>query len=146
MGFFGGKDTSAPAPSRPSSRSDAPSSGLGGSLIGKQLILDGKITGEENVIIEGTVKGVIDLKADLRIGKSARVESKVHARNVIVEGVMVGDLSADNRVELVNGASVDGNIKAPKVVVAEGAKFRGNVDMGAGHGKDIKQGETKESV
>ena len=55
----------------------------------------------------------------------------MHARNVTVEGKLNGDVSADDRVELVASASVDGNIKAPKIIVAEGARFRGNVDMGS---------------
>src|SRR5256885_5637118 len=48
-----------------------------------------------------------------------------HAKNVTVEGRLNGDVSADDRVELIASATVDGNIKAPKIVVAEGAKFRG---------------------
>ncbi|HEX8618629.1 MAG TPA: polymer-forming cytoskeletal protein, partial [Thermoanaerobaculia bacterium] len=64
-------------------------------------------------------------------GTKARIDATVHARNVTVEGRLTGDISADDRVELVASATVDGNIKAPKIVVAEGAKFRGNVDMGS---------------
>jgi cytoskeletal protein CcmA (bactofilin family) len=67
----------------------------------------------------------------------------VHAKNVTVEGRLNGDVSADDRVELVASATVDGNIKAPKIVVAEGAKFRGSVDMGkpkdAGHEQAAKK-------
>ena len=77
------------------------------------------------------MKGNIRLTGELRIGTQARVEAKVHARNVVVEGRLNGDVSADERVELVAGSTVDGNIKAPKIIVAEGARFRGNVDMGA---------------
>lgn len=102
----------------------------GSSHIGAKLTLDGTITGEQNLVIEGNVKGKIDLRADLRIGAQARVEATVHARNVLVEGTVVGELSADNRVELVATAVVEGNIRSPKIVVAEGAKFRGTVDMG----------------
>ncbi len=82
-------------------------------------------------MIEGQVKGTIDLAGALRIGTQARVEAKVHARTVIIEGRVNGDISADERVELVASATVDGNIKAPKIIVAEGARFRGNVDMGS---------------
>ncbi len=94
------------------------------------------MTGSEPILIEGTVRGKINLTADLRVGTKARVEATVHARNVTVEGKLTGDVSADDRVELVASASVDGNIKAPKIVVAEGAKFRGNVDMGSRVPKD----------
>lgn len=89
------------------------------------------MTGSEPVLVEGHIKGSINLSSDLRIGTQARVEAQVHARNVIVEGRLNGDVSADDRVELVASATVDGNIKAPKIIVAEGARFRGNVDMGS---------------
>jgi len=103
----------------------------GGTFIGPNISVEGTITGSEPVTIEGTVRGRIDLQSDLRIGTKARIEATVHARNVTVEGKLTGDISADERVELVASATVDGNIKAPKIVVAEGAKFRGNVDMGS---------------
>lgn len=104
---------------------------VGGTFIGPNISVEGTITGSEPVMIEGSVRGRIDLQSDLRIGTKARIEATVHARNVTVEGKLTGDISADERVELVASASVDGNIKAPKIVVAEGAKFRGNVDMGS---------------
>jgi cytoskeletal protein CcmA (bactofilin family) len=116
--------------SRPDSRSSVPAP-AGGTFIGPNITIEGTITGSELITIEGTVRGKIDLSADLRVGTKARLEATVHARNVTVEGKITGDISADDRVELVASASVDGNIKAPKIVVAEGAKFRGNVDMGS---------------
>jgi cytoskeletal protein CcmA (bactofilin family) len=102
-----------------------------GTFFGPNVIFDGTITGNESVTIEGTVHGKIDLQSNLLIGTKARVEATVHAKNVTVEGKLTGDVSADERVELVASATVDGNIKAPKVVVADGARFRGNVDMGS---------------
>jgi Integral membrane protein CcmA involved in cell shape determination len=99
--------------------------------IGPNVTIDGTVTGSEPVLIEGTVRGKINLSGDLRVGAKARVEATVHAKNVTVEGKLTGDVSADDRVELVASAAVDGNIKAPKIVVAEGARFRGSVDMGS---------------
>jgi len=116
----------APAPARPSAPVQA-----GGTFIGPNITIDGTITGTEPIVVEGTIRGQINLQGDLRIGTKGRVEAKVHARNVTVEGKLTGDISADDRVELVASATVDGNIKAPKIVVAEGAKFRGSVDMGS---------------
>ena len=118
------------APAKPPVRSDAPVA-PGGSFIGPNMTVDGTITGSESVFVEGTVRGKVNLSADLRVGTKARVEASVHARNVYVEGKLTGDISADDRVELVASATVDGNIKAPKIIVAEGAKFRGSVDMGS---------------
>lgn len=114
-----------------------------GSFFGAHLTIDGTISGSETVVIEGTVRGKVDLKGDLRIGTQSKVEATVHAKNVIIEGKLVGDVSADDRVELVMTAVVDGNIKAPKIIVAEGAKFRGSVDMGSVKPKEQQQERAK---
>jgi cytoskeletal protein CcmA (bactofilin family) len=118
-------------PPRPQLRANDAQPAFEGTFLGPKITIDGTVTGAETVLIEGHVKGAINLSGDLRIGTQARVEAKVHARNVTVEGRLNGDVSADDRVELVASSTVDGNIKAPKIVVAEGARFRGNVDMGS---------------
>jgi cytoskeletal protein CcmA (bactofilin family) len=120
-----------PAPPRPQPRSNDAQPAFEGTFLGPKISIEGTVTGSEPVLIEGHVKGAINLSGDLRIGTQARVEAKVHARNVTVEGRLNGDVSADDRVELVASSTVDGNIKAPKVIVAEGARFRGSVDMGS---------------
>lgn len=125
----------APAAVRPETRPGAPVM-PGGTFFGPNVTIEGTVTGSEAVVVEGTVKGRIDLSSDLRIGTKARIEATVHARNVTIEGKLTGDVSADDRVELVASATVDGNIKAPKIVVAEGAKFRGAVDMGSARPKE----------
>ena len=122
------KETAPQPPRLP--RGNDPQPAFDGTFLGPNVVIDGTLSGNEPVIIEGTVRGKINLNADLRIGPKARVEATVHAKNVIVEGKLTGDTSADDRVELVASATVDGNIKAPKIIVAEGARFRGNVDMG----------------
>jgi cytoskeletal protein CcmA (bactofilin family) len=124
------------APARPQVRSNDASAPGGPTFIGPAITVEGTITGSEPLHVEGTVKGRIDTASEVRLGKQARVEATVHGRSVIVEGKLTGDLTADERVELVASASVDGNIKAPKIIVAEGAKFRGSVDMGAPRPKD----------
>jgi len=130
------------APPQPAARPQPPRGSdaqpaFNGTYLGANVTIDGTVSGAEAVLIEGTVRGKINLTNDLRVGAKARVEATIHAKNVIVEGKVSGDISADDRVELVASATVDGNIKAPKIVVAEGAKFRGSVDMGkpkdAGH-------------
>lgn len=121
-----------PTPAQPSPRRDtqiAPSNGM--TFIGANISVEGTITGNEAVVVEGSIKGNVKLGGELRIGTKARVEATVHARNIVIEGKLNGDVSADERVELVAGSNVNGNIKAPRIVVAEGASFRGNVDMGS---------------
>jgi len=131
------KDQQTPPP-RPQPPTATPPV-AGGPLMtffGSNVTVDGTISGNEPVVVEGTVRGKINLNSDLRIGTQARVEATVHAKNVTVEGKVVGDISADDRLELVTNAMVDGNIKAPRIIVAEGAKFRGSVDMGSPRPKE----------
>jgi cytoskeletal protein CcmA (bactofilin family) len=125
MALFG-KD---PAPPRTPARSE-PVSVASAAVIGKKIVVDGKVGGGDDLVIEGQVKGEIRLDANLTIGQSARIEARVHAKSVTVDGTIVGDVSADVRVELRPSANVEGNIKAPKIVVAEGAVLKGAVDMG----------------
>jgi cytoskeletal protein CcmA (bactofilin family) len=132
MALFSSKE---PVPQKTLVRGDAQPLG-GVTFFGPDVIFEGTLSGSEPVIIEGTIRGKINLAADVRIGPRARVEATVHAKNVIVEGRLDGDVSADDRVELVTSANVEGNIKAPKIIVAEGAKFRGSVDMGSSKPKD----------
>jgi cytoskeletal protein CcmA (bactofilin family) len=124
------KDAPQQPPARPQPRGNEPQPAFNGTYFGPNVTIDGTISGSEPVLIEGTVRGKINLTGELRIGTKARVEATVHAKNVTIEGRLNGDVSADDRVELIASATVDGNIKAPKIVVAEGAKFRGSVDMG----------------
>jgi cytoskeletal protein CcmA (bactofilin family) len=125
------KDPTPPSSQRSQTRPGESQPAFQGTYFGPNVVIDGTVSGSEPVIVEGTIKGVINLTNDLRVGTKARIDAKVHARNVVVEGKLAGDISADDRVELVASATVDGNIKAPKIIVAEGAKFRGNVDMGS---------------
>jgi cytoskeletal protein CcmA (bactofilin family) len=125
MALFSSKETI------PQPRGAEPQIGHSGTFFGPNVTIDGTISGSEPVLIEGTIRGKINLSGELRIGTKARVEATVHAKNVTVEGKLTGDISADDRVELIASATVDGNIKAPKIIVAEGARFRGSVDMGS---------------
>ena len=127
MALFSKDSAPAPAPPRREGLQAAP----GTTFIGANITIEGTISGSEPVVVEGALRGNVRLTGDLLIGTKARVEATVHARNVTIEGKLTGDVSADERVELVASASVDGNIKAPKIVVAEGARFRGSVDMGS---------------
>ena len=139
MALFSSKDT--PPPTKPAPRSGDGQGGFAGTYFGPNVTIEGTISGSEPVLIEGTIRGKINLTGDLRIGTKARVDAAVHAKTVTVEGKLNGDISADDRVELVMTATVDGNIKAPKIVVAEGAKFRGNVDMGSTKPRDTANHE-----
>ena len=100
-------------------------------MIGSQIKLVGEISGDEDVEILGRVEGTILLKKDLVISSAGTADAKIHAKNVTIAGKVKGDVTADERVELLASGSLEGNIRAPKIVISEGAHFRGNVDMSA---------------
>src|SRR5260370_36551141 len=126
MALFSSKEVTPPRPA-----GTDPQPAFHGTFLGPNVTVEGTVSGSETMLIEGSVRGKINLTSDLRVGTKARIEATMHAKNVTVEGKVTGDISADERVELVMTATVDGNIKAPKIIVAEGAKFRGSVDMGS---------------
>ena len=135
------KDSAPANPAAP--RREPLQSASGTTFIGPNITVEGTLSGSEPVVIEGSVRGNVNLTADLLVGTKARVEATVHARNVRIEGKLTGDVSADERVELVASAAVDGNIKAPKIVVAEGARFRGSVDMGSARPQETQPANAK---
>ena len=98
--------------------------------IGKSICIRGELTGDEDLTIEGKVEGKIDLSAhNLTIGSTGRIEAEVGAKKVIVEGEITGNIAASEKVELTASGRVKGDIVSPRVVIADGAQFKGLVDM-----------------
>jgi cytoskeletal protein CcmA (bactofilin family) len=100
-------------------------------VIGPQVRIQGELSGDEDILVEGKVDGKISMTKTIRIGPSAEIHADVKAQFIVVAGKVVGNLVAD-RVEIVASGSVEGNIRSPKISIAEGAQFKGSVDMGGG--------------
>lgn len=116
--------------STPATAPQQPKRGDGGvTTIGKGITVKGELVGDEDVKIEGRVIGKILLERNLIVGQAGVVEADVQAENINIGGKVTGNLIAQNRVEIVASGTMMGDIKAPKVIVAEGAHFKGNVDM-----------------
>ncbi len=99
--------------------------------IGKSVTIKGELIGEEDLVIEGTVNGKITLKDHtLTIGENSHIKAEIEAKNVIVAGETIGNIKADHKVEISATGSMHGDISAPRVVLADGARFKGGVDMG----------------
>ena len=113
-------------PPAPVSRKE--SSGV--TVIGKGIIVKGELSGDEDVKIEGRVEGKILLTKNLLVGQAGVIEADVEAENINIGGSVTGNIKAQNRVEIVSSGKMMGDIQAPQVIVAEGAHFKGNVDMG----------------
>ncbi len=98
--------------------------------IGKSVVIKGELNGSEDLTIEGQVEGKIELKENvLTIGPNGKIKAQVFAKALIVLGEVHGDVSATEKVEIRDGGSVDGDIVSPRVAIADGAHFRGSVDM-----------------
>ena len=120
----------APPPPAPSSSAPgAPPSRPGTCVIGAKTVIKGEITGDEDLVIEGNVEGQIRITRDLRVAPGGVLKATVEAQSVNVSGEVVGDCQATTRVEIQSTGRLTGNIRAPKIVIAEGAMFRGNSDM-----------------
>jgi cytoskeletal protein CcmA (bactofilin family) len=98
--------------------------------IGKSVVIKGELNGSEDLTIEGHVEGTIQLRDHvLTIGPNGRIKAQVFAKAVVVLGEMTGNVTASEKVDIRDNGSVDGDIVAPRVAIAEGAHFRGSVDM-----------------
>jgi cytoskeletal protein CcmA (bactofilin family) len=115
--------------------------------IGKSVVIKGELSGSEDLTIEGHVEGKIELKDHLlTIGPNGRIKAQVFAKTVIVLGEVNGNVSASEKVEIRDGGSVDGDIVSPRVAIAEGAHFRGSVDMQKKGGTASASASTGSSV
>jgi cytoskeletal protein CcmA (bactofilin family) len=98
--------------------------------IGKSVVIKGELNGSEDLTIEGQVEGTIQLRDHvLTIGANGRIKAQVFAKAVIVLGEVSGNVTASEKVDIRDNGSVDGDIISPRVAIAEGAHFRGSVDM-----------------
>ena len=98
--------------------------------IGKSVVIKGELNGSEDLTIEGHVEGTIQLRDNvLTIGPNGRIKAQVFAKAVIVLGEVTGNVTASDKVDIRDNGSVDGDIVSPRVAIAEGAHFRGSVDM-----------------
>jgi len=98
--------------------------------IGKSVVIKGELNGSEDLTIEGHVEGTIQLRDHvLTIGPNGKIKAQVFAKSVIVLGEVTGNVTASDKVDIRDNGSVDGDIISPRVAIAEGAHFRGSVDM-----------------
>lgn len=98
--------------------------------VGRSVVIKGELDGSEDLVIDGHVEGKVELRDHtLTIGANGRVKAQVFAKAVIVLGELVGNVSATEKVDIRENGSVDGDLVAPRIAIAEGAHFRGSVDM-----------------
>jgi cytoskeletal protein CcmA (bactofilin family) len=99
-------------------------------VIGANTVVSGNLEGDEDLTIEGRVEGTITLSRTLTIENNGVVHANINVRNVVVSGVLVGNVEAEDSVNITEDGRVMGDIVAPRVILVDGASFRGNIDMG----------------
>ena len=99
--------------------------------IGQSLVITGELTSDEDLVIDGRVAGPVTIRrGTLTVAEHAQLESDVRGVRVVVRGRVHGNISASERIELHPSASVSGTLSANQVVIADGASFKGGIDMG----------------
>jgi len=98
-------------------------------IIGKHITIRGNLTGAEDLIVEGRVEGTIKLSNHLTVESSGVVQADLDVENLTVNGTVQGDIQATQSIAINADASVQGNIRAPRIIIEDGARFRGRVEM-----------------
>jgi cytoskeletal protein CcmA (bactofilin family) len=107
-----------------------PGTELNATVIGDSVRVQGNLSGDEDLHVLGRVDGRIELQRTLVVAPSGIVKAEVVVKNAVVSGVVVGNIRASESVELTREGRMVGDIFAPRVIIVDGASFRGSVDMG----------------
>jgi cytoskeletal protein CcmA (bactofilin family) len=98
-------------------------------VIGRSIVIDGEISGDAPVTVEGTVKGRIALDSIVNVAQDGVVEADIESQEVEISGSVTGNISAGDRVELHPEGRMVGDIRSPRILIADGASFKGHIDM-----------------
>jgi cytoskeletal protein CcmA (bactofilin family) len=113
--------------------------------IGKSVVIKGELNGSEDLTIEGQVEGKIELRQNvLTIGPNGKIKAQLFAKSVIILGEVIGNVTATEKVDIRDNGSVDGDIASPRVAIAEGAHFRGSIDMQRSGGSKASESRSEQ--
>jgi len=98
--------------------------------IGKSVVIKGELSGSEDLTIEGQVEGKIELRQNiLTFGPNAHIKAQIFAKAIVIQGEVHGNVTATDKIDIRDAGSVDGDLSSPRVAIADGAHFRGSIDM-----------------
>ena len=107
--------------------------------LGPSIVIQGTLSGEEDLLIEGRVEGEIVLrKHSVTVGEKGQVKANIASKSIVVEGQVRGDLRGADQVTIRRSGKVHGNVTAPRVTLEDGAKFKGAIDMQSGTTGDVE--------
>lgn len=100
------------------------------SRLGPSLKIKGEISGNEDLVLEGTVEGLVELdEHKLTIGTTAKLTADILAREVVVYGAINGNLRAKDRIEIRKNGSVNGDLTTARIMIEDGAYFKGSIEI-----------------
>jgi len=102
----------------------------GSTIIGESILINGNLQGDEDLTVRGRVEGTVRLSRTLVVEPSGVVRAEVQVRNCIIAGALIGNITATESVEITKEGRMVGDIAAPRVIIVDGASFKGRVDMG----------------
>lgn len=106
------------------------SGGSGQARLGATVHVKGEITGNEDLVIDGSVEGLVQLEdRKLTVGASAKLTADVIAREVVVYGNVKGNLRARDRIEIKKDGSVVGDLTTARIMIEDGAYFKGSIEI-----------------
>ncbi|MEQ1505305.1 MAG: polymer-forming cytoskeletal protein, partial [Myxococcota bacterium] len=115
----------APAAPRPMPAFDTSQ----GTIIGSTLVVRGRLKSDENLVVRGRIEAEVHSTKDLRVETSGIINANLSVRAVWISGIVVGDIEASELVELAPDARVVGDIHTPRLIIHDGARFRGAIEM-----------------
>ncbi|MCC6663968.1 MAG: polymer-forming cytoskeletal protein [Polyangiaceae bacterium] len=102
---------------------------MAGTVIGEGLTIEGELTGDDEVVVHGTVRGTLTTSDAVSVASSGVVEADLTASSVTVAGQVTGNVAAQERVDIQAGGRLVGDVKSARFTIADGASFKGSVDM-----------------
>ncbi len=101
----------------------------GAGIIGRGINIKGELQGDEDLVVEGRVEGNIKLRKHLIVESTGVIDADVETETITIKGQVNGNMVIMDKVEITDEARVVGDIKAPRVEIADGAHFKGMIDM-----------------
>lgn len=104
--------------------------------IGKSVVIKGELSGSEDLYLDGEVEGSVELRShSLTVGPNGRIKANVNAKEVVIHGKVDGNVRGSDRVELKKSAVLNGDVVTQRIVIEDGAFFKGSIDIQKGEAK-----------
>src|SRR5205085_10115861 len=112
----------------------------GSAAVGKNVTVKGQIVAREDLTIDGEVEGTVECQEHrLTIGPNARVQAGLKAREIVIQGSIQGNVEAADKIDIKKEAKMVGDVKTSRIVIEDGAYFKGSIDISKAGAKASSQ-------